>query len=451
MKKVLCTVLAVLMLFSVTACGSDDESNGSYGGNSFLNNYGADEDNSYGNDTIVDDYVTDVSQHEAALNVKIVYGTEFCDGVSWLRTKEDTGKYMTNLVDTNGKVLLQFANSRADKFGVFNGGIAWCNMSGKIHIINNRGETVLESGTDFDELLAYGGGMALVYKYDGGIDHETHYYGIIDKNGEWVLEYQDWGSEPTRCYYAGDGVFVCYRNRIEYLYSTSTNTFCWLPEYGNSIVFEEGICALMSHDFQYSTDSELGENIDNDIESNKIDCKGGIGYKLTTNLDQRPVAYFECSIAKNGCLIYEKDNYLNIYHLNNDKNAVFDDYEIERIENDGVTPEYLGDGEFLYTIIGEDRNEYFVIIDEEGNRKFDPIKGEIESCGDGLIAYYADRNLYIIDNKGKQLYSENKVDKNVYFSETDDIIVIEDRLINAISEATFIDKSGNKIDFKLYK
>ncbi len=142
-------------------------------------------------------------------NVERVY--VYGDDTAWVSYKNDTNIEYA-LIDIKGNILYS-ANNTANKFYAMDGGISYYIAKNEdidnYYIVDQKGKIITSSDKgEFDSVVAYGDGMALVYKYVGGMQEEQHLFGIIDKNGKWILPIQNLNVQPINKGYDLDVAYV---------------------------------------------------------------------------------------------------------------------------------------------------------------------------------------------------------------------------------------------------
>lgn len=189
--------------------------------------------------------IEDISENDKS-SIKINKAGNFSDGVAWITYNDETGTEQLALINTNGEIIYKESNNSAiippEMYGVS----YIKSKDGNYKIITKEGKIVANSqDSEFDEILACGDGFALVYKYSGPKDSK-HLYGVIDKNGEFILDYINFN---TKCLadYKGCGMFsieLSDRTRWallncktgNYIY-IGTKYLASLPDYVNNLTY----------------------------------------------------------------------------------------------------------------------------------------------------------------------------------------------------------------------
>ena len=267
------------------------------------------------------------------------------------------------MIDNTGKILYKNENDGVGK--PFSGGISiFTPRRGDNQILLNSEGTVVgstESGT-FDMILAYGDGLAFVYKNASDITSEKHMYGVLDKDGNWIVPlWEDsqavanagwsyWGSSIF--FSSREGVMFNSRNgksaRFDY---SVTRSLC---PYINDKAFFCGTYNGITGTFFINTDLEINEV-----------CK------------DRTYEY-----ASNGILIYSDKENIELFDTISNTFTVIDQYTKEQITGIEFYDKYG-----IMKIRGMDKQDYFTLIDRQGTEIFYPILGFNPIYSDERIIY----------------------------------------------------------------
>jgi len=349
----------------------------------------------------------------------------FSEGVAWITYNDDLGDEYLALINTDGKIIYKEKNGYYSRtlppemssvciIKDNNGNQKLITKSGKI-VANSQSE-------DFDEILAYGDGLALVYKYSGPKD-EKHLYGIIDTTGKFVVEYINFNKKSIGNY-EGCGMFsielyngtrwALLNGRTgKYIY-VGTKYLSSLPEYVDG--------------FAYFTP---GYYIFENPSDSLLSAKKMPFCSLDTNFQTSTINEFTRS--SNGILIVEENPIYIINPKTNEK------YNIG-YNNNQMLNLYYDDNFGLITIKASDGNTYFTLIDRKGEEQFDAIKFEnYIRYSNGKIIYTINKKITILNTKG-EILAQDLVYKNINeFS--DDIAVAIDEYNNSC----YINSNGKRI------
>lgn len=307
---------------------------------------------------------------------------DFSEGRAWVGVEIDDELYVS-LVDENGKILYKNKDDGAGR-PVSGGMTLFVTRYEKDQVLLNSDGKVLGSKSEgtFDRVLAFGGGLAFVYKDASDINAEKHLYGVLDKNGNWIVEFwEDAKAIATSNWeYFGDGVF--YASRKGVLFNAYTNK---------------------SAKFDYSVTRKLCPFID----GKAYFCGSYNGtsgsYCVNTELEIEQIYVDrEFDYATNSCIVFTDAEHVEFFDLNTNQMTTISKYETEQIKSVEFYDDYG-----IITIKGKDGENYFTLIDRQGNELFEPICGVDPIYSHERIAYKQTgiTGCVIVDIYGKEISS----------------------------------------------
>ena len=316
----------------------------------------------------------------------------FSDNRAVIEYENETGKEYTALIDINGKILYNSENASpyvyySPQMDALFPGIACIVLyeqnSGSIdtyQIINKSGKIIASSKDGkFDKVLAYGDGLALVYKDKSDVNGTHNYYGIIDSSGAWKQPLKEI-TTSTEAIYVGCGMFQFKRNvGKNILYNANTGKYTAIKGDTNYNYF---VTMNFINDIAYYRN-------DNNI------------FSIKTNFETQKMDDYERIIGD--CILKRNQNHLSFYCPAVNKVIELEQYEPHQLSSLETSDDYI----FL-KLHGKDGYDYFTTLDGNGRELFEPIRydGNNVAFSDDLIAFRKDSQYNIIDLQGK-LISEN--------------------------------------------
>lgn len=376
MRRTLSLFLALILIFSLAACGkknSDVE--------------------------VVKEYESQEPEDNAKGEQKIALSSiesaeKFKNGYSWVKHLGDESIY--SLVDTKGNVIYT-SPPKSNPFAMSNDACLVVVRTEKdkyeYMIINKKGEVVASSAEGkFDEILAFGDNLFLVYKYEGGIDSSRHLYGVVNEKGEFVNKLRECpfiedlvvgrGGEyigAKSFQLKGSKGLYCYHNVV---YMSDCDTF--FMNYDNPV---EGIGDSLYIRNKYGIEVENSKN-----EYGSQDYSNVVIYP---NGKIEKTSSFKYIV--NGFLITkdEEKKITSFTDPTTGKTSVFSKYYPTFIDP--------ADNNLLITIIGKDGNKYFTVLDKNCNILFEPVSGTSAEAGDGKVTIHTQDGYSVLDYSGNVL------------------------------------------------
>ncbi len=388
----------------------------------------------------------------------ISYVDDISGGVAKATLETQDGKSYQAIIDIKGNVRYVCDESESFFYAPTSEDDIGCIVSknnANYKFINAKGETikVSEEG-EFDQLVACGGGNALVYKHEATIDSEAHLYGIINNKGEWSVPLKNYGQAPFIFQisnykipgkYIGEGIFdmtLDDKGNEHMLLNGNTGKAFWVyvgwsghKDYDGNISFEDGehyfICN-MSGSYYHAFVSDIPLRTNGEIYGDSLEDKKEL-YRTThdfvlypdgtwKNIMKYPENGYEGITsdypAMNG---YEKagdkwtkveGEYITIYDYDTKKSAQFTAYKNSMISGIEFEGNYS-----VVRIKGVDQKSYFSIIDSSGTMQFDPISIYSDSYPEyssEKVIYKNDADKYVIADKSGKILSENLEYDHIY-------------------------------------
>ncbi|RKJ73358.1 hypothetical protein D7X33_20580 [Butyricicoccus sp. 1XD8-22] len=346
---------------------------------------------------------------------KIIYG---------LQNGSMDGTQCAAVIDTHGKIVWQSDVTRETSGYVlseksdFRDGLAYClfnSNDGPVYcIVDGSGNlTYTQAKSDDFQILGAGGGFFLVVKKVSGFEAEGWQIGVIDKNGNAVMPFQEfqttspnyqqplrfdeYGSEFIQCKYMGDGVFELRYQTFFVLLNVKTQKIIYTGENTD----REAIDQFLTKFEGGAATVIVGESNNSKLCTLKAD--GTLSDRLNNAWTRRMLSmsksmYGSEALYGDGLLFVPYDGNLDGLELGD----YYEAYGEEKPNNvpfichtgvyyglDGKVavdlPQYRGKHDFsawpfqnghaAVRVVGADGQRYVTAIDKSGNTLFDPIPG----------------------------------------------------------------------------
>lgn len=329
-------------------------------------------------------------------------GYDFSDDVAWVRWNEPVSGYETPkpkyyCVDTKGTILFELEEEEEPCSKGFIKGT--CVVGKKYtedcvwRIIDKTGKTIKEL-TDgdvvFEEPCITDNGYIIVDAIYNDIQGSKRKYGLLDSNGEWVIQPT---ADISSIEHSGDSVFLLsyFANGEDYFNAETGTEFdvkVWLDEYGREIEtkvsdFNDGYAVFLLKNDVYRVSTE------------------GVVEKLFTPFDG--TGDYRCGKLSDG-LIFIEDTLYNsydcgFYDINGNLVIDLSGYNIEHsIDIDEM---YFKDGYHAMYV-----NGFCLFIDTKGNNVFEPVELEDDYIcfSDGVLRINEAEGICFYDTQGNRLY-----------------------------------------------
>lgn len=385
MKKAVSIILILATIFSLSACGKKKNSD----------------------IVVVKDYKSQPSDDEnnsekiSTLNLKSV--SNFKNGYAWVKSSEET----SFLINAKGEII--YTSESCYKYHDMSNDA--CFVQEKIgenkyeyKIIDKNGQVVASSADGkFDEILASGDNLFFVHKYEGSIDSSRNLYGTINEKGEFVNNLRECpfvNSKEVEAEYVGAKSFI-FGDLIYLSYSSVYMSSCD-KFFDNSnerekykgigddlyILYNHGITAEGSEK-KYSEFDDDGYKyvvIRSDGKIEKTTKFDNIvnGFLITVDSEKKAVSFNDPATGKT---------------------FIFSKYFISDVYHDKVR---AADNNLLVSIKGEDGNNYYTILDRNGNMLFEPVSGKSAYANDGKISLLKDDGYSVLDYSGNVIIDIGK-------------------------------------------
>lgn len=406
MKKLFCAAIMAFFLLSMTACGNNGESapapasvspQGSIYSNP-VESVGFNDDYNGGEDEIPQESLK--PEAVSWRNQTFYRVSPFSEGRAWVEYRDETQNITAAVINTAGELV--FAPEQrviaylpySDGYSVYlyapdpaqsssSDGLRAC-------IVDSNGNITYDSSKDGCRFIfAYGGEYFLALEHTSNFDTDEWSFGAVDKNGNTVVafsECEDFNGYPTslvsECKYLGEDIFLL-KNTI---YNLQSKSAIWYvnPKFGDSptefvkgkfyegraLVFKEAL--LEAGLFNLTS---TGEN--------------------TLLVKSSSLKAYDVSEYADGLYFYDGE-----YHdIDGNTKISFPQYDGKYFKGgtfcDGHAPLYIR---------GADGEDYFTIIDLQGNVLFDPTPGyPSEYLSEGYLVVHTKSGSAVYDTSGKKV------------------------------------------------
>jgi len=406
LKSIMASILCVVTLLSLAACGGDKPVS--------TPDANTPSSTSTPNSTPVSTPEVKDEEPEQAEEISfesLGLHTDFSQGAAWIGYRETGDKSSSyGIINTEGEIIrvAEFPMMTAGSYlSDFSGGYSYFNYSNNEKRINcftiydSMGNITAQSSDDFTHrILSGGGGYYLVQKdYQTMTANELH-YGVMDAHGNWIYE-PTVDFLPGKGYYSGtylgDGYFYCYayppeggprRNVLLDAKKTSSPIIEVLSEDSQfeALGLYEGSIILYENS-DYTSDDPIIHRFDADgtttvigtgnaaiYSRNGINYRGDYYVKFAEGVIFTGGEYADDITGAGGGTGQFIDMYGNII-------ADYTDYKLIFNFGDGIWErlyEFVG-GYAAVLIRGVDDAPYLEIIDKTGTCAFEPIR--LDSVG----------------------------------------------------------------------
>lgn len=397
MKRILNVVAIVLMLLtvlSITACSSKPTDGESI----------SEQETNTDFSLQVTEASTTAVQKEKYIIIK---SNGFTDsGVAWVECCDEMGYPYLALINTDGEILYKHDNGGSiESYEDVESGMGMID-DGQYKFINEKGETIKTfEKSEFTEVLAVGGGQALLYKKEDGINGFKHSIAVLGNDGNWTLDFQEvkvYEDNTLSAYYAGCNMFgVCtYYDWIMLNGNTGTKTHIAniknVPYYFNGKAYIDNVTVSL---YSYVSIFNSEDRSDALVLENTCAILDIDGNYKATDFTLRHLSVNGFLTGDSYC-VAESNNRWRFANCETGEGALIENYEIYRVKS------IIDIGEnYLAEILGKDQNMYFTVFDINGKELFDPIKYDSVFERAEFIIYSApdEDGLIAIDYNGKEI------------------------------------------------
>lgn len=409
--KNLIKISCVLLVFSLLAVGSsksekkDDasitneyESQFEFESNTYYSN-------EYHSSDEKDEADTKINK-EISSSINFFNLNQFTGGAAWLCYSDDTTDSRYILINSSGKVVFKQTSQQLRPKN-FSGGIGYyIDENDDYFLMNSTGKIIGSSvNGNFDSVLAYGDGMALVYKNEGNVSISKNMYAVIDKNGNYVSEYSDWGFEPSASAYLGDGMFIV--QTVVYDSSSNQKFYVYSSNAKNEIKYYYGK-AYIDNEWSYY---KVSRNQDNLYSEGNVSHQF---FRLDKKGNVQAVDRFD--YATDGMLVVQNhiDEYVTVTDCKTNQTYQITEYgsgQVGYVPPTGLTTKEKNEFAVMYNgdygvimIIGKDGKQYFTLINRKGEVQFDPILCENAKYSEGIIVIKNNDGTHSLANEKGEIY-----------------------------------------------
>lgn len=421
MKKFFGIIMIITWLLLLAACGSESDSASSnmsvqrstedagdtmaaYGDSSETddvtgsNDIGQD-DSTDSYDTSQDDGFMYESQNPDVVSLRnqtFNSVSPFSEGRAWVQYWDDALNPVTAVINIAGEIVFIPEQKVIDFLPYKDGYAVYLYMIDPLQgstidnvrscIVDSEGNITYDSAADGKRaVFAYGGGHFLCVEHVADFDTNEWHMGSVDPNGNTLIEFAAYdGVNDTHpnylmnnSAYLGEGIFKI-RNA---LFSSDISSDFYRMKDGSKIkgMFQNG-CALIYLEALLS-------------DGYGVLTSTGEGTILNTR--DLPTSDPALSDYADG-LFFFKDQY---YDIEGVSQISFPQYEGKRFRggtfHDGYAPMYIE---------GADENDYFTIIDLQGNVLFGPLPGyPADSLNEGCLVVQSDSGSAVYDINGQKI------------------------------------------------
>lgn len=371
--------------------------------------------------------LSNTSDSEKNYTVTKTYQTY--DGVGLIDyTKNDgTDKEYTALASLEGEVFYFSNECTTDNWSQYENGIGYYSYyveengdkKSYFELINCKGKGILNNqSSDFDEILALGNGMALLYRYISTVNTFEHQYAIINSSGSFIFPWTSLDMYDSRAFqeatYLGENIFSVSlipnhsymlinadTGKIIYVYNTVPTHFSSGKTYLSPPLSSYHIAKVSI------SMTSLGDFVSE---------RDGFASFVALNKDGTYQVIQEFDTYTDGRVITFEKDFVNIYDTRNDTTVRFTEYpsQVEKIE-------FYGDIGIV-TIRSADRQKtYFTAIDKNGKKLFEPIQYDDMSYSEKFFFYQVGETYNIANLNGETLSLKQSTQDTDKFGYSDNL------------------------------
>ena len=361
-------------------------------------------------------------------DIKIIVGTlyDFSSDRAWITYRIDNEWYL-GCVDKEGTILFAYPSSSINEKSEFINGAAYIATGSREEktywIINEAGDILTSSAdSNFDSIVAYGGGYFLCYKDQSDFSGASNCYKVIDSTGKIVKEIIYAKEEFTHAEvpgnnlrYLGDGIFSFWKDKRNH------SSIVDLYNIPDGIEFTcENIAANCKYHSKFSDGVAFFGRINlPDIILFKDGTYTELNY--TTGLGNDVSYDSHASEGKVVLCEHDSSNKIKnmVYYSITDDNYYSLDIYIDNmytkipVEDFGQFTYEIVNDRFLVHLLGADNLSYIALIDTCNEIILEPVrcdKATEISCGrivvrteDGVTIYDTDGNI-VFDMLGARMF-----------------------------------------------
>lgn len=346
------------------------------------------------------------------INVPLTNVSDFSKGKALVKysenDKDGNERKFVSIIDTKGNIIMKDDITSSNKcYEQFVDGIGYYRIDKDYYLFDSKGKEIASSTNgDFDEILTLGNGMALVYKYKDDIVNPEKQYGVLNSNGEFVMDFVS-----LNCYqienkvYLGDGIFgICTYQK--YLNSASQSDWIIINSKTKKIFYIYNIDSIpyytngIANIFCLDDSSYFWPSIHyprigfEEGEDNAVEIEQS--FKLNSDGSYETYDFNFLYSTADKMICKTDDNHIKIISATDLSSFNFNDYDSKYISEVDYTKGYG-----LIKINGADGNKYFTVLDKNGKMKFEAQKYKDLSYSQSNIVYSLDNKYFVLDLNGK--------------------------------------------------
>ena len=322
--------------------------------------------------------------------VTLTDGTNFSEGIAWVRYIDPVGRHFYGLINSSGKVYTSTcviaACADAESYGsAFSGGYSYINVNDGFLIFDTEGNATAQIFDDKSQyqILVGGDGVYLVRQDISNFQTNETRYGFIDANGNWIQEPTAdhlfaWEHSAPKYYYLGEYVFatsfgeLINSDTLECHKLECGSDMYLTDEYHNAVRFENGETIFFVSDYS-------------DCYISKLDTKGNFKSLIEIDGTDWRINYSEGLFFTGTYNITRTSSGANVFCA---KDGGFYNMYGERVIDFSEYTALVGDAEGFFEfkngiaavkLLGADKGVYICHINKDGEFLYDPV--QISSAG----------------------------------------------------------------------
>ena len=394
----------------------------------------------------------DDKENEDIINISSC-DNSFSDGVCWVKTNNSS----LALIDTAGKALYEIDDDKYNVIGDYHNGVALVETEDGIkHFIDKKGRVVFSSNDKEYGDMIYGmheGGYIYLVKNDVSFEASKYYHALITYNREFKMDWEEVSDFPNSYYfmYHGDGlystvdevdectsvIFHNYKNEPCFLYideydinndydGIDAQSLIRQPKLiaeGGWMIVNDDDNKIYHNTIIINTRTGKAYNAGNHYDSSlngfwSDDCIVLIGEDNgkverlaifdTATCEYKELSYkymdrivlpgIECTPTYSLIDNYLKFGFLPAFNVYTEKTM---DPSIVYRQTDYIDMNF-SNGAMLLGLKGMDNQEYYALMDKNGNSIIEPTLGNaVKTIGEGLFLVNIDGKKTLINEKGQ--------------------------------------------------
>ena len=338
----------------------------------------------------------------------ITYANSFSEGYAWISVYRNIDSSTTRnyqaVINTDGEIC--YCTEEAFSPSQFEGGASVLSFEdGTKKVVDPQGNVLFSTNCDlFDDIVAYGGGYYLVYKYHESFSEAGYDIFIIDGAQKRRNSIEGLQTKIPEFVYCGDGVFA---NKVRqngagevtwrFYDGASGNQY----EVGGMSYWAE-VNNIFNNGYAVIEGPRMGDL------ARLVSCDGAV-----TMLDYWGYGkFYDFGPVSDGgfvCVSYYDDLIKNVwfYDINTGNITELGNYG-ERVPlRKGKTLTFK-DGSMLLPLTGADGKNYYTIMDKSGSSLFDPIQcSSVSFLNSRILVDYGNRST-VTDLQGNEVFENEQ-------------------------------------------